>query len=83
MRNIVELSDGHVFVKGSVVHVGPMGECYDGFLVTGVGFSVAIGRPDEGYDYVDRASYLAQKARFVALRQEYIDKLLCVPDESK
>lgn len=78
MRNIVELSDGNVFLKGSVVHVGPMDRFSEGFLVTGVGFKVTVVRPElPNWDIGNKDSFGDYINRFIALRQEYIDKLLC------
>lgn len=78
MRNIVELSDGNVFLKGSVVHVGPMDRYNEGFLVTGVGFKVVVSRPElPNWDIGNEVSFVDIINSFVALRQEYIDKLLC------
>lgn len=77
MSDVVELSSGHVFAKGSVRCITPFeGDAYDveaWFKIVGVGFEVLIHE-----DYINDS--LAEQAqrykKLAALREEAVRKLL-------
>jgi hypothetical protein len=78
MSDIVELSTGHVFAKGSVRAVGPTDY---GFKVYGIGFTVPVEVSWHAYEEFLNRSQRDMRAYqyddYVAdLRREFIEKLL-------
>lgn len=80
---MIELSSGHVFAENSVKSISPISPAdldpdtdmpWDHFAVIGVGFKVNL-YSDDLWEGVGKANK-AERARFKALHQEAIQKLL-------